>query len=244
MNNDARPVGTLEGTAYARSREWLVDALAVDPDVGLRPAEVADRRAAFGTNTIGTVRRTSYWRLLLSQVRGAVVWLLIAAAALSLWIGDMAEAIAIVVVLIVNTLIGFVTEARSALSMDALRKLTHTTARVRRPGGTVRIDAAELVPGDIVLLEAGDVVPADLRVIEAVDLNADESALTGESVPVAKSTDAMTGRCRWPTAKTWSFVVRRSPVARRSASPRPRGADAAGRDFGAGRGRRRRSHAS
>lgn len=206
---------TIEGAAYARSVDWLIDALAVDPETGLTEADVSARRREFGSNVIGTATRTSYWRIALNQLRGAVVWLLFGAIALSAWLGDIAEVIAITAVLIVNSLIGFVTEARAAKSMDALRKLTHSHARVRRNGSEFHVDAEELVPGDIVLLEAGDVVPADLRLILANDLNADESALTGESLPVEKSPEAI--GITVPLADRRNMVFRGTSITRGTA---------------------------
>ncbi|TMV03262.1 cation-transporting P-type ATPase [Ruegeria sediminis] len=215
MKNGGTTDGDHANTAYVRSKEWVLDALRVDPEQGLSENEAAVRRAEYGTNEIGTWRRTSYWRILVNQFRGAVVWLLFAAAALSFWLGDVAEGVAIVVVLVINTLIGFFTEARAATSMDALRKLTRTTARVRRAGREIRVDADDLVPGDIVLLEAGDVVPADLRLLSSVDLHTDESTLTGESVPVAKSTEAI-GRTV-PLADRRNMVFRGTSVTRGNA---------------------------
>ncbi|MEO0999072.1 MAG: HAD-IC family P-type ATPase, partial [Pseudomonadota bacterium] len=181
-------------TAYAVTAQWLADALSVQVATGLTAAEIDGRRAEFGANVIETAHGTPLWQILLNQVRGAVVWLLIGAAGLSLWLGDLAEAVAILIVLLINTLIGFVTEARATKSMEALRQLTRTAARVRREGRETWIDAADLVPGDVVLLDAGDVVPADLRLVEAADLHVDESTLTGESVPVTKSTDVIPGK--------------------------------------------------
>ena len=215
MDTETRPAKPPDQAAYTASLDWLTDALAVEPARGLTLAEVRERQAQFGANTIGAVRRVSYLAILLNQFRGAVIWLLVAAAALSFWLGDIAETIAIVAVLVVNTLIGFVTETRASVSMEALRKLTHTSARVRRQGQEIRIDAEEIVPGDIVLLEAGDVVPADLRLIETADLNADESTLTGESVPVAKTTRSIAGSV--PMADRHNMAFRGSSITRGSA---------------------------
>jgi Ca2+-transporting ATPase len=173
---------------YAVTPAWVIDALGVAPERGLSAGLVRERQRRFGSNRIGTAHVVSRWRILRNQFRGAVVWLLIVAAVLSLWMGDLVEAGAILVVLLVNALIGYVNEVGAEQSMAALRKLARTRARVRREGREAEIDAAELVPGDVVLLEAGDMVPADLRLVETVDLQADESALTGESAPVEKST--------------------------------------------------------
>ena len=122
---------------------------------------------------------------------------------------------AIGVVLVINSAIGFATESRAAKSMEALRKLTHTSARVRRQGRELRIDAEDLVPGDIVLLDAGDVVAADMRLVSATDLHADESTLTGESLPVDKSTEPIVGAV--PLADRSNMAFRGTSVTRGNA---------------------------
>ncbi|MEQ1710735.1 MAG: cation-transporting P-type ATPase, partial [Hyphomicrobium sp.] len=126
--------------------------------------------------------------ILLHQLNSSVVALLAVAAALSAAFGDYIEAAAILVVLLLNTLIGFLTEYKAERSMEALRSLGAHVQRVRRHGVTLLIDAGELVPGDILLLEAGDVATADARLLGASSLMVDEASLTGESVPVDKST--------------------------------------------------------
>ena len=215
MEDTIKTIDDLEHTAYAVSPGWLIDALGVDPVTGLSDAEIRRRRTEYGPNTIGTARKVTWWQILLNQFRGAVVWLLIAAAALSLWLGDLPEAVAIGVVLVINSAIGFATESRAAKSMEALRKLTHTTARVRRQGREFPIDAEDLVPGDIVLLDAGDVVPADMRLVTATDLHADESTLTGESLPVDKSTEAIVGAV--PLADRSNMAFRGTSITRGNA---------------------------
>lgn len=125
--------------------------------------------------------------ILIHQFRSIIVWLLAGAAALSFTFGDLPEATAIMVVLLINGAIGFITELRAARSMESLLRIAEVRTLVRRAGKVHRIDARDLVPGDIALLHAGDIVTADLRLIEASNLNADESVLTGESVPVVKN---------------------------------------------------------
>src|SRR5262249_50653513 len=138
-----------------------------------------------------TIRPRAAWRILLNQFESLIVALLAAAAFIAWGTGDNVEALAIVVVLIINALVGFGTEWQAGRAIDALRRQSRSTARVRRNGHESKIDAAVLVPGDVIILNAGDQVPADLRVIQAASLRAEESALTGESEPVEKSFDAV-----------------------------------------------------
>jgi Ca2+-transporting ATPase len=167
--------------------------LETDARHGLTPSEAARRLAQYGPNALRRPAPTRPLSIFIRQFRGAVVALLAVAAAVALAFGDVPEAIAIFAVIVVNALIGFFTELSAVRSMEALHRLGQVTARVRRAGELVQVDAANLVPGDVVELEGGDIVSADLRLVEASKLSADESALTGESVPVSKHTAALEG---------------------------------------------------
>jgi len=135
------------------------------------------------------VRPRSACHLLIDQFTSVVIALLAVAAVISWLTGDHAEAIAILIVLIINAAVGFFTEWQAGRALDALRRQTRTTSRVRRDGFETTIDAEQLVPGDIVVLNSGDRVPADCRLLEAVRLESEESALTGESTTVEKTLD-------------------------------------------------------
>jgi Ca2+-transporting ATPase len=172
---------------HARDAADVLAGLRTSEDDGLDTAEAERRLVRCGPNAVAAPRRASAVLLLLHQLRSPVVYLLALAAGLALAFGERVEAGAIGAVLVVNTAIGFATEIRAARSIEALRTLGGRTARVRRDGRTVPMPAEALVPGDIVLVEAGDLVAADLRLIEASNLGADESLLTGESVPTDKS---------------------------------------------------------
>jgi len=163
---------------------------------GLSATEAASRRMRYGRNLLPGGKRAAILTVLFHQFQSAVVYLLAAAAALAAYFGEIEEAGAIGIVLLINTTIGFATEIRAVRSIEALRKLEIHSARVRRDGFTQVVPAADLVPGDIVVLEAGDLVPADLRVIEAARLAVDESTLTGESVAVGKSPSAVKAGAR------------------------------------------------
>ncbi|MBC7143028.1 MAG: cation-transporting P-type ATPase, partial [Rhodobacteraceae bacterium] len=163
-------------------------ALACDPAQGLSLREAARRRRLHGPNRLRAQKAKSAVTILVHQFNSIIVWLLAAAAAISFAFGDLPEAAAIVVVLLINGTIGFFTELRAARSMESLLRIAEVRTLVRRAGKAHRIDARDLVPGDIVILDAGDMVTADLRLIEASNLQSDESVLTGESVPVVKGT--------------------------------------------------------
>jgi P-type Ca2+ transporter type 2C len=163
---------------------------------GLSDDEIKKRRKRFGPNTITSRRAASAMRLLLHQFKSPVVYLLSGAAGLAFYFGELEEGSAIVAVLAINALIGFVTELKAARSIEALRALGARTVRVRREGRVRLVPAEELVPGDIVVLDAGDAVSADLRLIETSRLSADESMLTGESVAVDKQTHPVSADAR------------------------------------------------
>ncbi len=175
--------------AHARPKEAVLDALGVALEAGLAAPEVRRRRQAHGANRLRQHRRRSAWAILAGQFRSIIVYLLAGAAVLSLSFGEWTDSGAILAVLAINTAIGFATEFRAVRSMEALRRLSKVAAKVRRDGQTRDIPAEEIVPGDIVLLASGDIVPADLRLADIANLQCDESALTGESAPVSKSTE-------------------------------------------------------
>lgn len=153
---------------------------------GLDDDKIRDRRERFGPNSLRQAHRRSSWRILFDQFRSIVIIVLLVAAVAAFATARLAEAIALIAVILVNTLIGFVSEWKATRSMEALRVLGRRTARVRRQGAERVVAAEDLVPGDIVLLAAEDLVPADMRLLEARGLRVNEAALTGESVPADK----------------------------------------------------------
>jgi magnesium-transporting ATPase (P-type) len=155
---------------------------------GLSEDEAARRLQQYGPNRFELTKPVSALKILGDQLRSIVVALLIVAAVISLTLGDWIEAVAIAVVLAINTVIGFVTELRARRAMAALLRLDVPRAFVVRGGQVHGVDAHGLVPGDVIAVNAGQQVPADGRVIEEVDLRSDEASLTGESMPVSKST--------------------------------------------------------
>ncbi|MFO7597402.1 MAG: HAD-IC family P-type ATPase, partial [Desulfocurvibacter africanus] len=172
---------------WARAAKEVLDELGVDPGQGLGQSDIGPLLEQYGENRLAARRKRSTWNILLDQLKNLVVALLAGAAVVSYIFGEWPEAVAILIALGINVFIGFFTELQATRSMEALQRMSGTKARVLRDGSAKEIPAVELVPGDILVLESGDVVAADARIVEANRLQADESALTGESVPVGKS---------------------------------------------------------
>ncbi|WZL89447.1 cation-transporting P-type ATPase [Salinimicrobium sp. 3283s] len=177
--------------AYLKTVEEVAGDLSADIRHGLSKEEAEKRLKKYGPNKLKEAEERSLWHLILSQINNPVIYLLFAAAALALIFGDFAEGIAIFIVLIVNTVIGFWMEFQAQKSMNALKNLDMVRALVVRSSKEIDIDAENITSGDIIKLEAGDLVPADARIIEAVELKVDESPLTGESVPVEKNSEVI-----------------------------------------------------
>lgn len=158
---------------------------------GLQSEQVASRAREYGPNTLGTEPRRSALRVIMAQFTNIIVLLLLAASWVAFALGDLIEGTAILFVILINGAIGFLMEWRAERALEALKKQVVPTAIVIRDGREQRIAAADLVPGDLVILSAGDKIAADGRVIEAVRLHTIEAALTGESLPVAKTARAL-----------------------------------------------------
>jgi Ca2+-transporting ATPase len=176
---------------HALSPDDVLRLLDVNPTWGLNTSQVELRQRQYGLNALQRIESRPAWRVLVDQFASIVIALLAIAAVIAWLMGDSAEAMAILVVLVLNAAVGFATEWQAGRALDALRRQSRTNARVRRDGFETTVDAEELVPGDIIILNAGDRVPADARLLEAVRLQAEESALTGESTTVEKSIDAV-----------------------------------------------------
>jgi Ca2+-transporting ATPase len=158
---------------------------------GLAGVEAQERLAAVGPNILTEGKRRTAVRMFFEQFTDFMILVLLVAAIISGLIGEAKDTIAIAVIVILNAVIGFIQEYRAERAIAALKAMAAPTATALRDGGTVVIPAAELVPGDVVLIEAGSIVPADLRLFDCSHLRVDESALTGESIPVEKSTAPM-----------------------------------------------------
>ncbi len=184
------------GHGSSGERWWALDVPEVlerleSSDQGLTAGQVEDRLARFGHNQLTAAARTSAWSVLIAQFKSVIVALLGAATVVSLALGEIVEAVAVAAVIVINTVIGFATEIRALRSMEALRKLGRVETTVRRDGANISVAAEDLVPGDIVVFEGGEIITADLRIIDGWRIQADESTLTGESVPVEKDAEAV-----------------------------------------------------
>ncbi|NMB62545.1 MAG: cation-translocating P-type ATPase [Chloroflexi bacterium] len=177
----------LQITWHSLSREEVLDKLQAPLEKGLTSKEAAARKEKFGLNELQEGKKRTFLKMVFDQLNNFVIIMLVVAAAISAFLGELVDASAIVAIVVLNTIMGVVQESRAEQALDALKKMAAPEAQVLRDGHRVSLPARELVPGDIVFLEAGNFVPADLRLLEAVNLKIDEAPLTGESVPVEKN---------------------------------------------------------
>jgi len=176
---------------YARPAEALAGELLTDLNIGLKADEVARRQAQEGLNELPEAPPPSLLKLFLSQFSSLIVWVLIGAAIVSGLLEDWIDAAAILAIVFLNGVLGFVQEFRAERSLAALRKMSVAMARVIREGTLQSIPARELVRGDVIALEAGDRIPADSRLLDTANFQAQEASLTGESTPVHKQAELL-----------------------------------------------------
>lgn len=175
-----------QGKWHQMGETDLAEALQASLNTGLTSDEASERQKQLGRNELSEGKKVSPWLLFLGQFKDFMVLVLIGATLISGLLGEFLDAITIVAIIIINAVLGFVQEYRAERSLRALKELSAPLAKVLRGGESVVLPASELVPGDIVSLESGDRIPADIRFIETNSCYAEESALTGESVPVSK----------------------------------------------------------
>lgn len=188
------PEAQITNSLHNRNEFWLsesAEAVAVllssNMSSGLDPEIAAKRLEETGHNELRETPRPPFWKLLLAQFQNFLVIMLIVASILSALLGDYVEAIVIIAIVALNSIIGVVQESKAENALAALKKMSAPNATVIRGGTRMVIPCSELVPGDLVILEAGNYVPADLRLLEAINLRIEEAALSGESVPVQKN---------------------------------------------------------
>jgi len=184
---------------------------------GLSDAEANLRLEQFGPNTLRRTKKIQPLKIFLRQFSSFIIWVLLGAGSISVLLGELVDSAAIFAIVIINACIGFFQEYRAENALEALKKLTSPQARVRRNGETRVIDSSQIVPGDVIDLEAGDLIPADGRIYASSELSANEASLTGESVPVVKSAEAL-HEMSTPLADRSNMVFMGSAIAAGSGS--------------------------
>lgn len=172
---------------YALEADAVVERWRTDPELGLSDDVAEQRLREFGPNRLEEEGRVSPWRQFASQFTGFIILVLIGAAVVSGLLGEWLDALAILVIVVLNAVLGFIQEYRAERALEALKKMAAPLARVVRGGEVRSIPSEEVVPGDILALEMGDLVPADARLLVDNLLKVDEASLTGESIPAKKS---------------------------------------------------------
>ncbi len=176
---------------FAKTVEEVLRENGSDLNQGLTSEEVARRQDQYGLNELEDRGTKSPWKILWEQFTETMVVMLIISAVITIILGEYKDAIAILVIVVLNALLGFTQEYRAEQAMAALKKMAVPKVRVRRDGHIVELPAQQLVPGDIILLEAGNAIPADGSLVESVNLRVQESVLTGESEPVEKNVEVI-----------------------------------------------------
>lgn len=176
---------------YTKSTEELLSEFEVDPREGLTRENVEKRKQQYGENKLAEGKKKTLWGMFLSQLKDALIYVLLGAALITLLVAEYADTVIILAVVFLNATIGVVQENKAEKAIEALNKLTTPRSLVRRQGAITEINSLDIVPGDVVILDAGRYVPADLRLLESANLQIEESALTGESVPSNKYFDAV-----------------------------------------------------
>lgn len=180
-------------SSWTLTKEQVAENLQSNGSTGLSDEEAIARLEKNGSNTLPEEKKVSLLSILFEQFSSFIIWVLIVAALIAGYLGEWVDATAILVIVIVNALLGFVQEWRSIRAMEALTKLEHPLAKVVRNGVLKQIPIESLVPGDLVVVEAGDQVPADARLVTSYHLKVEEAALTGESVGITKLVQPLPG---------------------------------------------------
>ena len=174
---------------YQKSIDETLKQFNIEADIGLSQKDIPNLREKYGLNELVEKKKTSILEMFIDQFKDYMIAILIIASILSFFIGEPVDAIVIISIVIINAFIGVFQEYKANQALEALKKMASPNAHVIRDGEISVIPSRELLPGDVVLLKTGDYVPADVRIIESVNLQIDEAALTGESVPVDKEVD-------------------------------------------------------
>ncbi len=173
---------------YTRSTEEAAKELGSSIEGGLSQEEASVRLEMYGRNALAAAKKQTKLIRFILQFKSFMIYILIAAAFVSIALGEIADGVIILVIVLLNAVMGYVQEEKAEESLEALKKMSAPQAKVIRGGNIEVVPSEELVTGDLVVLDTGDLVPADLRLTEAQSLKIQEAALTGESVPVEKNT--------------------------------------------------------
>jgi magnesium-transporting ATPase (P-type) len=179
---------------HAVSADDTVKRLHTDPAKGLEASEASQRLVKYGPNRLPEGKKQSAFMKFLHQFNNVLVYVLLGAGFIKLMVGLWLDAFIILGVVLLNGLLGYFQEGKAEKALDSIRNMLSAEARAIRGGETRMIPSEDLVPGDIVLLESGDKIPADLRLVDVKNLRTEEAALTGESVPIDKTTDAVSAK--------------------------------------------------
>lgn len=171
---------------YKKSKNEILKELDVDEKNGLSSNEALRRLEKYGKNKLVTKKKKTLFKQFLSQLKDVMIYILIIAAIISAFLGEISDAIIILLVIVINAVIGVVQESKAEKALDALKELSTPKALVKRDGSLKEILSEDIVPGDIVIIDAGRYIPGDLRLIDTANLKIEESAFTGESVPSEK----------------------------------------------------------
>ncbi|HII93881.1 MAG TPA: calcium-transporting P-type ATPase, PMR1-type [Methanosarcina sp.] len=191
---------------YDEAADAVLNNLNTSEEVGLSSGEAEKRLDKYGKNELKEEEKTSVVKLFLSQFKSFLIIILIAAALVSAFLGELVDAFVILFTVVLAGVLGFVQEYRAEESIKLLKSLTSPEALVLRDGKEGKVPSSLLVPGDILLLQAGDRIPADARLLEALSLKVDESSLTGESVPVEKSINIFPPETPQPDRKNMVYT--------------------------------------
>ena len=192
--------------AWSQSSKSLLENLGTDPEKGLTQAQIQAKLAQYGKNTLQDEARTSRIKLMLGQFKSPMVYTLVLAASIAFILSEHLNAIAILVIVILNALIGYFQESKAEAAISALKKLSTPKVRVLRDSKIMTVNSEEVFPGDILILEAGDYVVADARILEAFQLSSDEAVLTGESLSISKNSDVMNDKTELADRKNMLFA--------------------------------------
>ena len=171
---------------YKKSKNEILQELDVDEKNGLSSTEALRRLEKYGKNKLETKKKKTLFKQFLSQLKDVMIYILIIAAIISAFLGEISDALIILLVIIINAVIGVIQESKAEKALDALKELSTPKALVKRDGSLKKILSEDIVPGDIVIIDAGRYIPGDLRLIDTANLKIEESAFTGESVPSEK----------------------------------------------------------